>query len=455
MTALTKYMIVISFDCLSALDYSLLRTLPNFQRVFDKGSYAQHVETIYPSLTYPCHTTIVTGNYPERHGIINNTLLQPGSSSPDWNWYRSAIKGTTLYDEANQANLITASLLWPVTGKAKSIQYNLPEIFPNRPWQNQILVSLLSGTPSYQWELNKRFGSIRNGLSQPELDDFVLASTVHTIHMKKPNLLLAHFTDLDTQRHHHGVFSKEAIEAVQRHDERLGQILDALEESGRFSETTIVVLGDHSALDEDKAIHLNVIFRENNLISVDAKGRITDWKTYCKSCDGSAYIYMKDQNDIETKATVKKILERLVADPANGIEKVLTGKEAGQRGADSTCAFMVEACHGFYFLEAHLGKYIKHVTAEDVSNNSKYTFASHGYSPEKSNYTTFFMATGKGIRQNEVVPFMRLIDIGPTLAKLLGLDLGHTDGKVIEQLLNIDQNRKIKRGLFNGKNVCT
>ncbi|MBS4188943.1 alkaline phosphatase family protein [Bacillus sp. FJAT-49705] len=445
--ALTKNMVIISFDCLSALDFALLRTLPNFQRVLQKGSYARHVDTIYPSLTYPCHTTIVTGKYPKNHGIINNTLLQPGVASPDWNWYRSSIKGTTLYDEASKANLTTAALLWPVTGKAKSIQYNLPEIFPNRKWQNQILVSLLSGTPYYQWELNNRFGHIRSGLSQPELDDFVLESAVHTILTRSPNLLLVHFTDLDTQRHYHGVFSNEAIEAIHRHDTRLGRILDALEECGRLSDTTIIVLGDHSALDENKAVQLNVIFKEKNLISVNANGKIIDWKAYCKSCDGSAYIYLKNKDDVETNQFVRSILEELIVDPTNGIESLITGEEAGKKGADPACAFMIEARNGFYFHEEHLGEFIHQITNEDVLPSKKYTFASHGYSPEKQEYKTIFLASGRGIRQNEVIPSMRLIDIGPTLARLLGLDLGQTDGEVIEDFLTIDTKNNLTKGV--------
>lgn len=447
MTSLTKRMIVISFDCLSALDYSLISSLPNFQRVFKKGSYVQHVKTIYPSLTYPCHTTIVTGNYPNRHGIINNTLLQPGRVSPDWNWYRSAIRGTTLYDEANKANLTTAALLWPVTGKAKSIQYNLPEIFPNRPWQNQIIVSLLSGTPLYQWNLNKRFGHIRKGLRQPELDDFVLESAVHTILTKDPNLMLVHFTDLDTMRHRHGAFSNEATEAIHRHDKRLGRILEALQQTDRLQETTIIVLGDHSALDENKVINLNVIFREQDLIQVDTNGRITEWKAYCKSCDGSAYIYLKDPKDQMTKMEVKTILEQLIADSSNGVETILTGEEADRKGADPACAFMLEARLGYYFLEDHMGAYINEVTVEDVNSNNKYTFACHGYSPEKPNYTTFFLASGKGIKQGEVIPSMNLVDIGPTLARLLGIDLGETDGEVINHLLDIESSNMNVKGV--------
>ena len=87
MNALTKRIIVISFDCLSALDFPKLTNLTHFRDIiFQKRVYANQVQTIYPSLTYPCHTSIITGNYPKRHGIINNTLIQPGRKSPDWQW---------------------------------------------------------------------------------------------------------------------------------------------------------------------------------------------------------------------------------------------------------------------------------------------------------------------------------------------------------------------------------
>lgn len=436
MKALTKNLVVISFDCLAAYDYELIKTLPNFKRIFREGSYVRNVETIYPSLTYPCHTTIVTGNYPIKHGIINNTLLQPGVASPDWNWYRSSIEGTTLYDEASKAHLTTAALLWPVTGKAKGIKYNLPEIFANRPWQNQILVSLLNGTPSYQWELNQRFGHLRNGLNQPELDDFVLESTLHTIKEKKPNIVLAHFTDLDTKRHHFGAHSVEATKAIYRHDIRLGRIIETLERCGLYEETTIIILGDHAALDENKAVSLNVLLLKQNLIELNGKGKIKNWKAYCKTCDGSAYIYVKDNDDFENLRIVEQLLIDLVNDRESGIEQFITGNEAGKKGADSQCAFMIEASEGFYFIEDYKGEYIKHVTREDVLSNKNYMLSCHGYSPSKANYTTIFMAAGKGIRKNEIVPYMKLVDIGPTLAYLLGLYLGETDGEVIHQLLH-------------------
>ncbi|MDR4326766.1 ectonucleotide pyrophosphatase/phosphodiesterase [Bacillus pseudomycoides] len=433
---LTNHVIVLSFDCLSALDFPILQELPHFRSLIEQGAIAKKVEAIYPSVTYPSHATIVTGNYPNKHGVVSNTLLQPGRESPDWHWYRRSIKGTTLYDEARKANLTTAALLWPVTGRAK-IDYNLPEIFPNRPWQNQVLVSLFSGSPLYQLDLNRRFGHIRKGLSQPELDDFVLASAVHTIQTKKPNVMFVHFTDLDTQRHYHGFSSTETTAAIQRHDERLGKIIKALKETGIYEASTIIALGDHSALSENKAIQLNVLFHQKGLISVNQDGKLTNWKAYCQSCDGSAYVHVKDKNDIQTIQAVQHLLEELLQDKQNGIEFILHDEGAKERGADGNCLFMLEAREGYYFTENYTGEFIKEISEKDVTPSKKYTFGTHGYSPTKPNYETIFIAAGKGIRQGAIIPYMRLIDEGPTIARLLGLYLGETDGTIIEDLLQL------------------
>lgn len=187
MERLTDHLIVISFDCLSSLDLPMLSELPNFRQLLKDGSHCPSVDSIYPSLTYPCHTSIVTGNYPNRTGVINNTFLQPGHPSPDWYWHRRHVIGTTLYDEARDAGMTTAALLWPVTAQAR-IHFHMPEIFANRRWHHQVVVSLRNGSFRYQLDMNRRFGRLRKGLSQPQLDDFVAASTIHTIKAKKPNL---------------------------------------------------------------------------------------------------------------------------------------------------------------------------------------------------------------------------------------------------------------------------
>ncbi|GKV57944.1 alkaline phosphatase family protein [Sporosarcina sp. NCCP-2222] len=430
MERLTDHVIVISFDCLSAKDFEQIQKLPNFQRLLEGASYCRNVKTIYPSVTYPCHTSIITGNYPIRHGITANTLVQPGRQSPDWYWHRRHVKGTTVYDEAKKAGMSTAALLWPVTARAK-IDFHIPEIFANRKWHSQTAVSLHNGSFFYTFDMNRKFGHLRQGIHQPWLDDFVTAAATYTIREKKPNLMLIHLVDLDSHRHQHGFDSQEAKEALKRHDARLGEILNAIEESGIREKTTVVALGDHSSIDEHTVIKMNVLLKDSGLIGIGKKGKVTSWKAYCQSNDGSCYIHVSDPL---VKDRVRALLYSLVSNPKNGIETVYDSVEMKQMGANGEAAFMLEAREGFYFSESLNGDAYELIQDADVADGL-YTRACHGYSPKKSGYETVFIAKGKGIKEGVILPAMSLVDEGPTFARLLGLDLGEVDGRVLNELL--------------------
>ena len=267
----SKRLIVVSLDALSSIDFDMFSKLPNFKKFIRHAACCRQVRSVYPSLTYPAHTSIVTGRTPAHHGIVNNILLQPERSSPDWYWQRNYIRGTTLYDEVLKQGKHVAALLWPVTAKSE-ITWNLPEIFANRRWTNQILTSAANGTVGYQLMLNHRFGRLRDGIRQPALDNFVHASLKYTLKTYRPDLTLVHFTDLDTQRHHYGVHSEEAAAAIKRHDERIGELMHLLHQN-RMSvkrDTTVIILGDHSQLDVRNVILINKLLREQGYLKVQS-----------------------------------------------------------------------------------------------------------------------------------------------------------------------------------------
>lgn len=432
----SKHLIVISFDAVSSDDIEKLQKLNNFKYLIDNGSLIKNVESVYPTLTYPAHATIMTGMYPKNHGIINNTLNKFSDSNPNWYWYKKYIKTKTLCDLAYENGLTTAALLWPVSGRSK-INYNLTEIFPTKSWHNQLLMSSLSGSLNYQLDLNKKFGYLRKGISQPALDNFVHESSKYTISKYKPNLLFIHYTDVDTNRHYHGYDSTEANNALVRHDKRLGEIIKSLKENNIFEDSTIVALGDHSALDGNYIIRLNSLFRENGLLKINEKGVIKSYQAVAKSCDGSSYIYLKDKNNTETYNKVYKILESLINSTEGPIEFVLTSNEASSFGADPNCTFMVEANKNFYFVDEVFGKIVEGVIEDEVGIVSHRTKATHGYHPKKPNYGTFFLAFGCGIKKGVEVNGGKLINHGPTLAKLLGVDLGKTDGIAEDRILDL------------------
>ncbi|NCC00347.1 MAG: alkaline phosphatase family protein [Clostridia bacterium] len=419
-------MIIISLDAVGSRDIEKAKELPGFKRFFADASSCMNVDSIYPSITYPAHTSIITGRYPKNHGVIDNTRLQPGRKSPDWYWQRRYIQGTTLYDEALAQGMKVAALLWPVTARSK-ITYNVPEIFANRPWTNQILTSLRNGTPFYQFLLNQKFGHLRNGKSEPELDNFTHASLKYTLEKYRPDLTLVHFTDVDSQKHDYGTEAAETWAAMERHSERLMEIQDLLEALGMAEDTVFALLGDHSQKDVEKFICLNYEFWKRGWLR--KKGdRIQSFQVYSKSCDGSAYIYIKD------KALYKEVYEvlcQLKFAENSGIEAIYTGASAAKMGADGRCAFMVEAKDGYFFSD----KAETYMRAT-VKGEHK---GCHGYRPEKPGYQTFFGIKGPGVLKGQQIEKMSLVDEGPTFAALLGLDLGQTDGRVLESILEKEQ----------------
>lgn len=424
-----EYVIVISLDAVGSRDFAYLSGLPNMKELLKKASYSTEVSSVYPSITYPAHTSIATGHYPREHGIVNNTKLQFHMENPDWFWKRRAVAKPTFYEEAEKAGRRTAALLWPVTGGAH-ISYNLPEILPNRPWENQISVCMMNGTVGYELDLNNRFGYLRDGVKQPQLDNFVHASMLHTIKKYRPQLMLVHLTDVDTNRHLYGVDSVQAREALKRHDSRIGELVGLLKKEGIYEKTALFVLGDHSQIDVHTVIYPNFWLREKGLIEVK-NGKIRRFLAYAHNCDGSAYIYVRKGLGKEERERVVKAVRELKEAFPEGIERIYTRKEAAALGADENCACMLEAAEGYYFLDE-----MEQLTA-DVENDrdiKHWMKATHGYHPDKPEYGTIFIASGCGIRTGVRIGKMSLVDEGPTIAAAMGISLNGTAGRTLDIL---------------------
>ena len=430
-----KHVIVISFDAVSKEDLDFLSKLPNFSKLIKEGSLIKNVESIYPSLTYPAHATIVTGKYPKNHGVINNTILDFKSYNPDWYWYRKYIKGDTIFDLAEENGMKTCSILWPVTARSK-ITYNMPEICCTKKYDNQAVKSALAGSIFYQLSMNKRFGYLRSGIDQPYLDNFAMEVAKKTIRELKPNLLLLHLVDVDSQKHKYGVKSQQIIEALKRHDDRLGEIVEVLKISGIYNDSTIIALGDHSQIDVSSVIRLNSILVENNLIEVK-NNKVKSYKAIAKSCDGSSYIYLKNKNDKDIINKLKEILNNLKNQKDSPIEEIYSNDSISNLGADRDAIFMVEAREGYYFIDDLFGKTIEELSQDKSFKIKHKIMAAHGYLPTKDNYKTFFIASGKGIKSGIVLENGKLINHGPTIAKILGIDLKDADGMAEEKILDI------------------
>ena len=97
---MNKKTLVISIDALISDDIPLLEALPNLGPIVKGAAQVRDIECIYPTLTYPCHVSIMTGCYPDKHGIVHNERLQVNVPKPQWNWWYKDIRVKTMLDYA-------------------------------------------------------------------------------------------------------------------------------------------------------------------------------------------------------------------------------------------------------------------------------------------------------------------------------------------------------------------
>jgi predicted AlkP superfamily pyrophosphatase or phosphodiesterase len=420
-----SYVVVVSVDALNAKDFDTIKELPNFKKLIENGSYAREVVGVYPSLTYPSHTSIITGTYPDKHGIVNNKRNEIGVKSPTWYWYSKDIKVPTVYELAKKKNLTVGALAWPVTAGA-DIDYNYPEIWTTKLEQDETELIAQNGTPDFVRYIRSRFGKKLKERQQPELDNFITDSAVYLIKSKKTDLTLIHLGELDSKRHGYGADASIVKEILKKQDERLGRIINASKEAATYDSTTFIILGDHGFIDIDKKVNLNVAFKNEGLITTDKEDSITNWEAVVDACDGSAYIYLRDKNDTNLKNRVEAVLAQYKNQNEYGIEDIYSKTDIEKFRTNPEADYMLEAKKGFFFSNEWQG--------QAIVEKSK-ALGTHGFSPYKPDYNTFLLISGARAKKGVVLPKANLVDEGPTMARLLNLKMDNVDGRVLTELV--------------------
>ena len=262
--------------------------------------------------------------------------------------------------------------------------------------------------------MNQKYGKLRNGIHQPQLDEFITACAVDTIKNKKPNLTLLHLVDMDSMRHRYGVRSDEAMEALHRLDNHVAKVIAATKAAGTFEDTNFVILGDHYQINVDKMIHLNTLFAKRGWVTPRPDQTFkNDWRVMAKTCDGCTYIYTRNFDQLERLRDLLSGVE--------GIERIYSQQEAIARGADPECTLMVEAKAGYYFTdESERAQVVEKVMPEMMGDADRYQGV-HGYAPDKPGYKTTLIFNGPMVKENQTIDQANLVDEAPTFAKLLGL----------------------------------
>ncbi|MDX1978815.1 MAG: ectonucleotide pyrophosphatase/phosphodiesterase, partial [Bryobacteraceae bacterium] len=225
-TAQGRKLLVISVD---GLDHRYLRDaaklglrIPNMRKLAQQGEWADGVLGVVPTVTWPSHTTLITGVRPDQHGILGNR--RPRSEGGDYYWTADLLKTKTLWHATRAARKTSAAITWPVTVNA-DIDYNLPEAFARRNGGGMDLATIeAKATKGLVAEIAKADPTFR----QEWMDDRTRAiATAYLLKNKRPDLLLLHFVDHDAAAHDHGPFTPEANKSMEYTDELIGQLIEA------------------------------------------------------------------------------------------------------------------------------------------------------------------------------------------------------------------------------------
>ena len=431
-------LIVISFDALIYEDLPYLRTKPNFSWLLENGSHVKRVKSIYPTLTYPCHTTMITGCWPDKHGVINNVYDVPREPRP-WRFGHESVRCEDLLDVCKRNGLKTASVGWPVSGNHPSVDYLVNECWPETkdpPIEEYAQAYLDHGTPVWLFdEVVKPVLEMRVGRKQPESSYFLGYISAGIIRKYQPDVLVMHPGVVDSFRHKGGVFSDIIPEALDCCDDVLGMLIQATKDAGVFEETNFVVTSDHGHLNATRKVNLNCLFAQNGLIKADENHRVTDYRAWCYPMGGmSAYVHLSDPRNEQLYKFVYDLLQEKCSEGLWGISQVFTREECQKMHLDGNFSFVVETDGYTEFGAKWYG---------DPVVNMPFGLCGpirgdHGYHPDKGPRSPF-IACGPFIKRGVVVEHADLIDGAPTYARILGVALPLADGSAIEELLDSDK----------------
>lgn len=395
--------------------------LPFLTGLMKDGTYADGVTGVWPTVTYPSHTTLVTGVAPLRHGIFNNLEFDPRRTfDGSWYWYSRAIPVQTLWQAAKAEHLSTASIGWPVTVGAADIDYLIPEYWRvSAPTDDlnptdRYLIDALTRPAGLLKEFEPDAGPYMMGNDTTLLGDQIKARYAAALLRKyHPALLTLHLSSLDDAEHDHGPFSAEANADLEAIDGLLAQVAAAAREVD--PSTVVIVVSDHGFLPLTHRVNLAVSFVRAGLMTLEpGSGRIKEWTAQPWAAGGMYAILMKPGASLDEEKAVGTMLRELAADPKNGIARIDDRAAVRGHAGFPGAAYVVVMAPGYY-----AGGELKGDLVTELPPGT----GGHGFSPEFPEMRAALFAAGPGIAAGRDLGVIDMRQIAPAVARVLGTSL--------------------------------
>jgi len=388
--------------------------IPTLRRLAAEGAHASGVVGVLPTLTYPSHTTLITGVAPARHGVVNNLTFDPmGINQIGWYWYAEDIKVPTLWDAARKAGLKTLNVHWPVSVGAP-VDSNLVQIWRTGHDDDRKLLRALS-TPGLVDRLDRAGTPYPQGIDESvDADAARVAAAARLIADLKPGFATVYLAGLDHIEHEHGPDTPEAKAALERIDAMLGKLIAAA--TAAEPDMIVALVSDHGFAPVTTDVNLFGAFIGAGLITVE-DGKVKSWDAMPWLAGGSASVVLARPDDAALKDRVAKLLASLKANPATGIAGIIERPEIARRGGAPTADFWISFKPG-----TETGR---NPTAPLTSPSA--SKGMHGYDPSLPEMRSTLLLWGKGLPWKGDLGEIDMRAIAPTLARLMGGELPSAD----------------------------
>lgn len=400
--------------------------LPTLRKLAAQGAVAKGMRPVNPTVTWPNHTSIVTGVTPAKHGVLfNGTLIREAGVAPriePWIDKKEMVRVETLYDAAHARGLTTAQVDWVAIYNAPTITWEFRERPPTGGGGAVAAEMVKAGLVS---QADVDTFSSQNIIFR---DDVWTKAANHILKQHRPNLLLFHLLTLDSIQHRYGPRTPAAMATMALLDSQVASVVRTLEETGLAATTTLFILSDHGFKVVKRQILPNAAFLKAGLLDA-TDGKIGKTQAYVVPEGGSALVYITvPDGSGEILARARQALTGV-----EGIDKVIEPADYATYGLplpsanDQMGALFLTAKEGYAFSGA--------AGAQVVIDAPESSLGAHGYVSSDPDLQSLFIASGRGIKPGVKIETIDNLDIAPTAARLLGLELKGVDGKVLTQIL--------------------
>lgn len=411
--------------------------MPTIRALAADGARASMMKASTPTVTWPNHTTLVTGVTPAKHGVLGNNYFNRQTrkkvtliSDPVYD-KDEIVKVPTIYDLAKAAGLKTAGIRWPATRNAKTLDWAIPDVLNTNLLRKYTTPTLFADCEKAGIDIFAGDAEPGSSSPPPKPTDETCTRVFNLIlHEHRPQLAILHVIDVDHTEHLRGPKSPEAYAAVKAADDEVRQVWDELKRDYP-GKATLFVVSDHGFSPIQHMVLPNVALRKAGIVeaTVGKKGAAVSGSLQIVTQGGSAFVYVLDEaRRSEIIERIKKALQGL-----EGMSKIIGPEKFADYGvanpkddphAPDVILFAEEGC---VFGDTAAGE-LPFIDKPERRG-------SHGHDPNLPDLHATFVAWGAGIKHGIKLGEISNVDVAPTIAKLLGFSIPNAQGKALQEVL--------------------